>query len=302
MRPGSATGTGLPQTGNVLPPGATAGGDSDAEGEHRQASGAAPPAALQPGRRSPLAGAAIADGGTATAVPNSAQMSTHTSTPVSTQSPGQLSNADVAQPPAAVKPGQEVTPILSGAGGEAADTIDTDSLQSSREPALAAVAKPVQQPALQQYQATAARAGLVQTGVDTPVADPQWRGVVQERVLWLAAQNISAAEIHLDPPELGPLQVRITLSQDQAQVTFSSQHASVREALDTGSHRLRELFEGEGLNLVDVDVSDQSFERQSDPGSGDEVDTATAGSAEAEADTAAVSAINTALGLVDHYV
>lgn len=90
------------------------------------------------------------------------------------------------------------------------------------------------------------------------VGSSSWQIAISEKVATMAAQRLTEAEIQLDPPELGQLQVRVTVNQDQAQVSFVSPHAAVREALDQTALRLREMFSGEGLNLVDVDVSDQS--------------------------------------------
>lgn len=111
-------------------------------------------------------------------------------------------------------------------------------------------------------QSPAARAFVVQTGVPVAVGSPQWTQAVGDKVLWLAAQNVSAAEIRLDPPELGPMQVKVSVNQDQASVTFTSPHPAVREALDQQLNRLRDMFSEQGLNLVNVDVSDKSFAQQ----------------------------------------
>ena len=103
------------------------------------------------------------------------------------------------------------------------------------------------------------RSFVVQPEVRVPVGQqPQWSQAVGEKVLWMAAQNLSSAELRLDPPDLGPMQVKVSVHNDQISVNFTSAQASVREALDQGSARLREMFESEGLDLVNVDVSDQS--------------------------------------------
>ena len=96
-----------------------------------------------------------------------------------------------------------------------------------------------------------------------PVAMQQggWSEAVVDRVMWLSSQNLKSAEIQLDPAELGRLEVRVNLSQDQAQVTFASPNAGVREALEGQMHRLRELFAQQGMNLADANVSDQSLNR-----------------------------------------
>jgi flagellar hook-length control protein FliK len=103
---------------------------------------------------------------------------------------------------------------------------------------------------------------VVQTQIPVNVAHSQWSQAVGEKVLWLAAQNISAAEIKLDPPELGTLQVKVSLHQDQASVTFVSPHAPVRDAIDQQMQRLRDMFQEQGIHLLNVDVSDKSFSRQ----------------------------------------
>ena len=104
-----------------------------------------------------------------------------------------------------------------------------------------------------------------QLSVMTPFQQSgQWGQAVAERVVWMNGQEIKEAEIHLDPPELGPIQVKVSMVNEQAHVSFVVQHASVREALDQSAMRLRELFDGEGINLVDVDVSDQSQQQGGD--------------------------------------
>jgi flagellar hook-length control protein FliK len=144
---------------------------------------------------------------------------------------------------------------------------------------------------------------VTQTRVNVPVGQPQWPSAVAERVMWMSSQRVTSAEIHLDPPELGPLQVRVTVNQEAASVTFSSQHAAVREALDLGAFRLREMFEAQGMDLANVDVSDQSLAQGSeDGGAAGSGQGGSGGGAEEGEEVATVSAISSHDGLVDHYV
>ena len=152
----------------------------------------------------------------------------------------------------------------------------------------------------------------VQTAVPVEVGKPGWSETVMQRVMWMSSQNISKAEIALDPPELGPLQVRISTQSDQTSVTFTSHHGAVRDALDQGLPRLREMMESQGLDLADVDVSSQNPRHGGDPGGDDDGGLAEAdnGAAAASADGdngAADSAAQQTLvshshSLVDHYV
>lgn len=153
---------------------------------------------------------------------------------------------------------------------------------------------------LTEAQSPAARAFVVQTGVPVTVGTPQWSQAVGDKVLWFAAQNVSSAEIRLDPPELGPMQVKVSVNQDQASITFTSPHPVVREALDQQLNRLREMFSEQGLNLVNVDVSDKSFAQQEREQDEANKGQANSGMDDEEAEPAAmIQAIS--MRLVDHY-
>jgi flagellar hook-length control protein FliK len=65
------------------------------------------------------------------------------------------------------------------------------------------------------------------------------------------------AEIKLTPPDLGPLEIKITLHNDQTNVSFVANHAATRDALEAAIPRLREMFNEANLNLGHVDVGQQ---------------------------------------------
>jgi flagellar hook-length control protein FliK len=97
--------------------------------------------------------------------------------------------------------------------------------------------------------------------VNQPIAMHQsgWTEEVVNRVMYLSSANLKAADIQLQPAELGRLDIRVNMVPDQqTQVTFMSAHPSVREALDGQMHRLREMFNQQGMGQVDVNVSDQN--------------------------------------------
>jgi flagellar hook-length control protein FliK len=97
--------------------------------------------------------------------------------------------------------------------------------------------------------------------VNQPIAMHQsgWTEEVVNRVMYLSSANLKAADIQLQPAELGRLDIRVNMVPDQqTQVTFMSAHPGVREALDGQMHRLRDMFAQQGMGQVDVNVSDQS--------------------------------------------
>ncbi len=110
---------------------------------------------------------------------------------------------------------------------------------------------------------TAAVGAKPQLAIGMPFQQAQWGEAVAERVMWMSSKGLQEADIHLNPSELGPIHVKVSIVAEQAHVSFIVSNASVREALDQNAIRLREMFHGEGLNLVDVDVSDQSQQQTS---------------------------------------
>lgn len=97
--------------------------------------------------------------------------------------------------------------------------------------------------------------------MNQPIAMHQsgWTEEIVNRVMYLSSANLKAADIQLQPAELGRLDIRVNMVPDQqTQVTFMSAHPSVREALDGQMHRLRDMFTQQGMGQVDVNVSDQS--------------------------------------------
>jgi flagellar hook-length control protein FliK len=97
--------------------------------------------------------------------------------------------------------------------------------------------------------------------VNQPIAMNQggWTEEVVNRVMYLSSANLKAADIQLQPAELGRLDIRVNMVPDQqTQISFMSAHPGVREALEGQLHRLREGFAQQGMGQVDVSVSDQS--------------------------------------------
>jgi flagellar hook-length control protein FliK len=88
------------------------------------------------------------------------------------------------------------------------------------------------------------------------------------RILWLSGNRLRGAEIQLDPPELGPLQVQIHAHRDGTSVHFLAHSAAAREAVESSLPRLREMLEGSGLNLLDVNVAQQQEQRGRSPWDG----------------------------------
>ena len=95
-----------------------------------------------------------------------------------------------------------------------------------------------------------------------PVQHPQWGAEFGQRVAWMIDHAIKSAEIHLDPPDLGPMRLHLKLEGDQVQLAIQAHHPQVRDALEQNLPRLREFLGGQGMSLVQVDISQHGFSGQ----------------------------------------
>lgn len=92
-----------------------------------------------------------------------------------------------------------------------------------------------------------------------PATTPAWQQSFGEKVIWMINQNIHSAEVKLNPPEMGRLDIKVSIQQEQTNIQFLSANQQVREIIESALPRLREMLGDSGLNLADVDVSDKSF-------------------------------------------
>lgn len=93
-----------------------------------------------------------------------------------------------------------------------------------------------------------------QLTLDTPLAGKGWEQGVGDRIMWMLGNSVQGVSLRINPAHLGPIEIQLSLHQDQATVAFTAQHAAVREALEASIPRLREMFQENNLQLANVDV------------------------------------------------
>lgn len=98
--------------------------------------------------------------------------------------------------------------------------------------------------------------------LDLPVAHAAWGAGLADHVAWMVNQSVQHAELHLNPPELGPLHVSLTLHNAQANAQFVAQHPGVRDALAAALPRLKQMLAGSGIALGNATVSADSSQGQ----------------------------------------
>ena len=135
------------------------------------------------------------------------------------------------------------------------------------------------------------------------VGDHGWDQALGDHLVWMAGQNHQVAELHLNPPELGPLKITLTLNHDQASAQFVSAHAPVRDAIEAALPRLREMLADNGITLGNASVSADAFREQAQPQPEPRGPAATTAGATAGAamDSAGTQLLRAARGLVDTF-
>jgi flagellar hook-length control protein FliK len=95
--------------------------------------------------------------------------------------------------------------------------------------------------------------------LETPVTAPRWGEEMTQKLVWLAGRNESRAELVLTPPQMGKVEVTLTVSQSgETSALFVSPNPQVREALEQSLARLREVFAAAGISLGQTSVSGDS--------------------------------------------
>lgn len=95
--------------------------------------------------------------------------------------------------------------------------------------------------------------------------DPHWSASLGERVNWATESGLSEATIDLNPEELGPIRIRIETQGQLAEVSFQAAHAATRELLSQSLPQLRELLNGQGLEMARSQVASLTQPRRGMP-------------------------------------
>lgn len=234
--------------------------------------------------------------------------------------PGLVAQALAADPSQPVGDGKPALP-------EAATTPATSEADAAPAPAA------TPSPAPQAPVTVAADAGLNPAGVrgatasdaqavaapqaPLPVANPRaWAPLLGQHLMHLVQTGDTQATVRVNPPQLGPVELRLDLKDSLTHVSFYAHDAQVREALEQSLPRLRELLGAQGLQLGQSHVGDQASQQQQQPnpdggsmagfgdrrGNGRNDGTAGRGEAAVASDAELVLPVRNLLGGVDHYV
>jgi flagellar hook-length control protein FliK len=104
----------------------------------------------------------------------------------------------------------------------------------------------------------------VRLSVNAPVEQSsRWASEMGDRLAWVARNGMSSATLQVNPPQLGPIEVRIQMSGDQAAVSFAAVQPQTREAIQQALPALASSFAAQGLSLGQTSVGRDNQPQQS---------------------------------------
>lgn len=120
---------------------------------------------------------------------------------------------------------------------------------------LASLSPGVAPGALQPATAAPEASATYSASLPSPVGSAPWGQELGQQVLLAVDSGLQSATLHLNPPQLGPLEVHLQLQGGQVNAQFASPHQAVREAVQGALPQLHDLFSGAGLSLGQASVS-----------------------------------------------
>ncbi|MFG6461828.1 flagellar hook-length control protein FliK [Roseateles sp. DXS20W] len=95
-------------------------------------------------------------------------------------------------------------------------------------------------------------------GVQAPLHSQAFAPELGARVSLLAVDGVQQAQLQLNPADMGPVSVQITVDGNQAQVSFHAVQAETRQALEQSLPDLAAALQGQGLTLAGGGVFQQA--------------------------------------------
>jgi flagellar hook-length control protein FliK len=96
---------------------------------------------------------------------------------------------------------------------------------------------------------------LTQAPETVQLRQPGWEQSLGQNIQWMVKEDVQSANIRITPQELGPMNIQLSVKDDQLTVQISAQQTVTRETLEAAVPRLREHFQSNGYTHVSVDIS-----------------------------------------------
>lgn len=146
-------------------------------------------------------------------------------------------------------PARPVFQLQTQAQAQAQDSPLAGMTRTLAEPALAT------ERLLQAVQSSTATSSEAMPTLDASGGSERLAQSAAQRLMWMAGERISRAELALNPPDLGPVDIQMELEGDQLRLQMAAATGAAKELLDAALPRLRDQLAAAGLELVQAEVS-----------------------------------------------
>ena len=100
----------------------------------------------------------------------------------------------------------------------------------------------------------APNAPVHQAALPSHPLDAAFAGDMAAEVRVMAQAGVQRAELHLNPADLGPVRIELSLTAQTADIQFTAAHATTREGIEQALPQLRDLLAASGLQLGQAGV------------------------------------------------
>ncbi|MCX2780119.1 flagellar hook-length control protein FliK [Microbulbifer thermotolerans] len=208
---------------------------------------------LQPGQ-DPLADAATRKA--ATQFPAPAVQADSAATMAATDAATQITKASPVKVNVDTAQERPVSAVLTSSESAVSGLTSAADLGHVTQPA-AASASTTNAPAAAQVGPTSAPLTL-----QSPLASDAWGRELEQQLVGIAQRGDKTVELQLNPRELGPLSVNLTLDDQGAKVQFLAAQAAVRTAVEQAIPQLRDALAQQGIALGEATVGEQQQNQQ----------------------------------------
>ncbi|MEQ1591651.1 MAG: flagellar hook-length control protein FliK [Thiobacillaceae bacterium] len=103
----------------------------------------------------------------------------------------------------------------------------------------------------------------VSAAIPDELGSSGWGKSLGQQISWMVAGGHQTAELHLHPADMGPLQVVLSVQNNQAELMFVSREPAVRQAIEAAMPHLKDMMADAGISLGQTSVNAESPKDQS---------------------------------------
>lgn len=174
--------------------------------------------------------------------------------------PQQKGQEQAQQQPSNTAAAQQATAVVAGA--TSTQSTFSSVLQAEQQSVSTTATVSHAQPVGGSNLTAAASRPAAELSAPVQIYEQQAAAQLKDKVIYQVTNKIQSAEIRLNPEDLGSVQIKLNLQQDQLNLQFTVSQPQAKEALEQQMPRLRELLEQQGLALAQSHVEQRSSQQQ----------------------------------------